>query len=94
MSRGCYVSPSVWLAAGHPVPSGACVLRAIVEAATYDEFISGAVKVAEAIGAAIMILGGLAALVGYVVSMARSPRPSDALPNAPDAPRPGDPPRT
>jgi uncharacterized membrane protein len=69
----------VGLARGRPpVPSGACVLRAIVEAVTYNEFISGAVKVAEAIGAAIMILGGLAALVGYVVSMARSPRPSDA----------------
>jgi uncharacterized membrane protein len=45
---------------------------------TYDEFISDAVKVVEAIGAAIMILGGLAALMGYVVPMARLPRPSDA----------------
>jgi len=48
-----------------------------VVAVTYNQFISDAVKVVEAVGAAIMIVGGLAALVGYVVAMARSPRPSD-----------------
>ncbi len=49
-----------------------------MDAVTYDEFISDAVKVVEAIGAAIMILGGLAALMGYVVSMTRSPSPRHA----------------
>jgi uncharacterized membrane protein len=54
------------------------VTHGIVDAVTYDEFISDAVKVVEAIGAAIMIFGGLAALAGYVISMAGSSRPSDA----------------
>ena len=36
----------------------------------YDRFISDAVRVVEAVGAAIMILGGLVALVIYAVSWA------------------------
>ncbi len=35
---------------------------------TYEEFISDAVKVVEAIGATIMVVGGAWALVGYVVA--------------------------
>jgi uncharacterized membrane protein len=38
---------------------------------SYDEFISDVVKGVEALGAAIMVLGGLAALVGYVVAVGR-----------------------
>jgi uncharacterized membrane protein len=38
---------------------------------TYDQFISDAVKVVEAVGAAIMILGGLWALVAYGYAMVR-----------------------
>lgn len=37
---------------------------------TYDEFVSDVVKVVEGFGAAIMVLGGLAALIAYVVAMA------------------------
>ena len=40
---------------------------------TYDEFISDVVKGVEALGAAIMVLGGLAALVAYVVALASPP---------------------
>ncbi|MBL8775500.1 MAG: DUF1622 domain-containing protein [Acidimicrobiales bacterium] len=36
---------------------------------TYDEFISDVVKVVEGFGAAIMVLGGLAALIAYAVAM-------------------------
>jgi len=49
-----------------------------VDAVNYDEFISDAVKVVEATGAAIMIFGGLTALVGYGVTVARSPGRGDA----------------
>ncbi len=38
---------------------------------TYDQFISGTVRVVEGTGAAIMIVGGLWALVLYAVSMAQ-----------------------
>jgi len=37
---------------------------------TYDEFVSDVVKVVEGFGAAIMVLGGLAALIAYVVAVA------------------------
>lgn len=37
---------------------------------SYDEFITDIVKGVEALGAAIMVLGGLVALVAYVVAMA------------------------
>ena len=40
---------------------------------TYDQFISDAVKVVEATGAAIMIVGGLAALIAYGISVVQSP---------------------
>jgi len=46
--------------------------RGTVGSVTYDQFIADVVKVVEATGAAIMIAGGLAALVGYGVSSARS----------------------
>ena len=36
---------------------------------SYDEFISDVVRVVEALGAAIMVVGGLVALVVYVVSV-------------------------
>ena len=36
----------------------------------YDDFISDVVRAVEALGAAIMVLGGLAALVAYVVAVA------------------------
>lgn len=39
---------------------------------TYDQLISDAVKVVEAAGATIMIVGGLWALVEYAISMLRS----------------------
>lgn len=39
---------------------------------TYDQLISDAVKVVEATGATIMIVGGLWALVEYAISMLRS----------------------
>jgi uncharacterized membrane protein len=48
-----------------------------LHAVSYDEFISDVVKVVEALGAAIMVLGGLAALVGYVVAVSR-PEARDA----------------
>jgi uncharacterized membrane protein len=38
---------------------------------TYDQFISDAVKIVEAVGAAIMILGGLWALLAYGYSLVR-----------------------
>ena len=38
---------------------------------SYDAFISGAVRVVEVVGAAIMIFGGLAALVVFVVAVTR-----------------------
>ena len=38
---------------------------------SYDELISDVVKVVEAVGAAIMVLGGAVALVAYVVAAAR-----------------------
>ncbi|MFI5041850.1 MAG: DUF1622 domain-containing protein [Acidimicrobiales bacterium] len=38
---------------------------------TYEEFISDVVKVVEATGAAIMVIGGLSALVAYAVAAAR-----------------------
>jgi uncharacterized membrane protein len=45
---------------------------------TYDEFISDVVKVVEAVGAAIMVIGGLFALVVYAVSVARPATRSSA----------------
>jgi uncharacterized membrane protein len=39
---------------------------------TYEEIVSDVVKTVEATGAAIMVLGGLAALVTYAVAMARA----------------------
>jgi uncharacterized membrane protein len=45
---------------------------------TYDQFISGTVRVVEGTGAAIMIVGGLWALVLYAVSMAQAPARSGA----------------
>ncbi len=36
---------------------------------TYDDLISDVVKVVEAFGAAIMVLGGLAALIAYVLAV-------------------------
>ena len=47
---------------------------------TYDQFISDAVRVVEAVGAAIMILGGLWALVAYGYSMVRPRGRGDAYP--------------
>jgi len=38
---------------------------------TYDEIISDVVKVVEAVGATIMVVGGLVALLGYVAAAAR-----------------------
>jgi len=40
-------------------------------AVTYDEVIAAVVKVVEALGAAIMVVGGLYALVVFVVAMVR-----------------------
>ena len=45
---------------------------------TYDEFISNVVRVVEATGAAIMVLGGLAALIAFAISVAQSPTTPDA----------------
>ena len=45
---------------------------------TYDQFISDAVKVVEAVGAAIMILGGLWALLAYAFEVVRPVGRSDA----------------
>ena len=47
---------------------------------TYDQFISDAVKIVEAVGAAIMILGGLWALVAYGLSVVRPVGRVDAYP--------------
>jgi uncharacterized membrane protein len=51
-----------------------------VDAVTYDQFISDAVRIVEAVGAAIMILGGVWALVGYGFSLVQSPDRGDAYP--------------
>ena len=45
---------------------------------TYDHFISDVVKVVEATGAAIMIVGGLAALIAYAISVWQSPTRPEA----------------
>jgi uncharacterized membrane protein len=45
---------------------------------TYDHFISDVVQVVEATGAAIMIVGGLWALVDYVLSIVRRTSRRDA----------------
>jgi uncharacterized membrane protein len=45
---------------------------------TYDQVISDVVKVVEAIGATIMVVGGLFALVDYVVSILRKTVRHDA----------------
>jgi uncharacterized membrane protein len=45
---------------------------------TYDEFISDVVRVVEATGAAIMVLGGLWALGAYAVTAARRQGAGDA----------------
>ena len=50
-----------------------CDDRAVLASVTYDDFISDVVKGVEALGAAIMVLGGLAALVAYVVALASPP---------------------
>ena len=50
---------------------------------TYEEIVSDAVKTVEATGAAIMVLGGLAALVTYAVAMARADTARTRLPTAP-----------
>ena len=47
---------------------------------TYDQVISDAVRIVEAVGAAIMILGGLWALVAYGYSIVRPVGRSDAYP--------------
>jgi uncharacterized membrane protein len=47
---------------------------------TYEELVSDVVKVVEAIGTAIMVAGGLIALVGYVVGVARPPTRGAAYP--------------
>ncbi len=47
---------------------------------TYDEFISDVVRVVEATGAAIMIVGALWALVGYALSATRPTGRRDAYP--------------
>jgi uncharacterized membrane protein len=47
---------------------------------TYDQFISDAVRVVEAVGAAIMILGGLWALAAYGYSLIRHVGRGDAYP--------------
>jgi uncharacterized membrane protein len=45
---------------------------------TYDQLISDVVKVVEATGAAIMIIGGLLALVDYIVSLVHPGTRGDA----------------
>ena len=40
---------------------------------SYDEFVFDVVRVVEATGAAIMILGGLIALIGYGIAVVQSP---------------------
>ena len=45
---------------------------------TYDDFISDVVRVVEATGAAIMVLGGLWALLAYAVATARRTTGVDA----------------
>jgi uncharacterized membrane protein len=45
---------------------------------TYDDFISDVVRVVEATGAAIMVLGGLWALLAYAVATARPGTRADA----------------
>ena len=46
----------------------------------YDRFISDAVRIVEAVGAAIMILGGLWALMAFGYSLVRPAGRSDAYP--------------
>lgn len=46
----------------------------------YEELISDVVKVVEAVGAAIMVVGGLVALAVYVASMARPEKRAGAYP--------------
>lgn len=60
-----------------------CIARARVTGCethrvTYDEFISDVVKAVEATGAAIMVFGGLFALVAYTVSVVRHESRDDA----------------
>jgi uncharacterized membrane protein len=45
---------------------------------SYDELIRDVVRVVEAVGAAIMVIGGLWALVSFVVDVARRPPRGDA----------------
>jgi uncharacterized membrane protein len=45
---------------------------------SYDEVIADAVKVVEAVGAGIMVVGGLWALINYVASVFHSDNPHDA----------------
>ncbi len=45
---------------------------------TYDQFISDVVQAVEGIGAGIMIVGGLWALIEYAVSVVRSDARHDA----------------
>ena len=47
---------------------------------TYDEFISDVVRVVEAIGAGIMVLGGLWVLVAYAVAVLRPETRAGAYP--------------
>jgi len=54
------------------------VRRGIVGPVTYDQFISDVVKVVEAVGAAIMIVGGLWAILDYATSVIRPGRRRDA----------------
>ena len=57
-----------------------CLTHDGCDTVTYDQFISDVVKVVEAVGAAIMIVGGLIALLGYIVAMVRA-----GLGDAPEA---------
>ncbi|HEY5154687.1 MAG TPA: DUF1622 domain-containing protein [Acidimicrobiales bacterium] len=45
---------------------------------TYNEYISDIVKVVEGVGAAIMVVGGLVALLAYVIAVARPSTRVDA----------------
>jgi uncharacterized membrane protein len=45
---------------------------------SYDDFISGVVKAVEAVGAAILVFGGLWALVTYAVAALGDGAPTDA----------------
>jgi len=50
----------------------------MVDLVTYDQFISDAVRIVEAVGAAIMILGGLWALLAYAYSVVQPVGRGDA----------------